>query len=78
MDEIKNITIEDLKKMLKLHQKELKLIEKMSSKQFEIFKKNFMLGILDPEITREEAIFMLRQMIATNLNIQRAKKGEKK
>ena len=65
-----DISLEDLERSRKEHIRELRRIERMSDAQFEAFKRNFTLGVLDPSITRKEAMEVLRSMIMTNLSIQ--------
>ncbi len=77
MSETELVTIEQLIQMLRIHKKELSIISKLSEATFKNFKSNFMIGKLDPEISKGEAIFILKEMITTNLNMQRMiKKGE--
>ncbi len=76
MSDTENVTIEQLIQMLKIHKKELSIISKLSEAAFGNFKSNFMIGKLDPEISKGEAIFILKEMITTNLNMQKMiKKG---
>ena len=68
-------TLEELESCRKEHARDLKRIEKMTDAQFEAFKRNFELGVLDPTISRRDAIDILRSMICTNLTIQQEKRG---
>ena len=68
-------TLEDLERCRKEHARELKRLERMSDAQFEAFKRNFELGRLDPDITRLQAIDVLRSMLRTNLSLQQEKKA---
>ena len=70
MSAVDDISLEDLDRSRKEHIRELRRIESMSDAQFEGFKRNFTLGVLDPSITRKEAMEVLRSMIMTNLSIQ--------
>jgi|TARA_Y100000294_G_C8391800_1_gene271117 hypothetical protein len=60
------VTRDQLQYMKEQHLKELRLISKMTDRQFTVFKANFTLGRLDPAITRSEAKELLISMIAVN------------
>lgn len=64
----------DLERARLQHLRELRLLGRMSDGQFEAFKQNFSLGLMDPSISRQEAIELLRQMLMTNVSLQ-AKSG---
>jgi len=66
----KFLDLQQLKLMHKQHVKELKLLRKMTDKQFKTFKKNFSIGLLDENITRNEAISIISSMLALNLRLQ--------
>ena len=68
-DNLEEIDLEMLNSALNNHKRELKLIKKMSEAQFQVFKKNFNIGIL-PDITKGEAIALISNMIGTNLRMQ--------
>lgn len=68
-------TLEELEACRKEHARDLRRLEKMTDEQFEGFKRNFELGLLDPTITRREAIDILRSMICTNLTLQQEKRS---
>ena len=69
-------SMEDLERFRRDHVRELKRLERMSDEQFEAFKRNFELGRLDPNISRKEAIEVLRSMICTNLSLQQEQRGK--
>ncbi|MBI4859636.1 MAG: hypothetical protein HY815_05155 [Candidatus Riflebacteria bacterium] len=70
------LSLQELERSRRQHIRELKLIERMTDEQFEIFKKNFSLGVCDPKIRRREAIEVLKSMILTNLSLQRQKETQ--
>ena len=73
MAENDELTIEQLEKALKIHKKEYNHISRMTDGQFVAFKSNFSVGGL--EISRGEALALLSDMIAMNLNLQRLAKS---
>ncbi len=64
-----------LKKALKRHRKELKLLQKMSDEQFEAFKEN--LELSKKARNRIEAIGFVKLTIALNLKLQNQLKSGK-
>ncbi|MBI4866075.1 MAG: hypothetical protein HY816_03905 [Candidatus Wallbacteria bacterium] len=68
----RTVSLEDLNRARMSHLKELRLLERMTDAQFEAFRKNFSLPLVDPEITRTKAIETLRSMLATNIALQKA------
>lgn len=69
MAETPKITREQLEKINKRHCHELRLMRKMSEVQFQAFRQNLSVGVLD-NITRDEAISLVSSMLALNLQIQ--------
>lgn len=65
------VTIDKLDAANVLHLKELRSIRKMTDVQYETFKKNFTLGILDPDLSRVEAMDLLISMITVNRNLRK-------
>ncbi len=64
------VTNEDLRIARLRHLKELRLLEKMTDGEFQVFKKNFSLGLVDPDISRIRAMGLLRAMLETNMQLQ--------
>ncbi|PKK91665.1 MAG: hypothetical protein CVV64_03090 [Candidatus Wallbacteria bacterium HGW-Wallbacteria-1] len=69
------ITCEKLDQINRDHARELKRLRAMTDSQYEGFKKNFTIGILDPELSRFEAIDILISMIAVNRKLRRGLSG---
>ncbi len=65
------VTRDQLRFMKDHHVRELRLIKQMSNRQFEVYKSNFTLGKLDPDINRPEAMELLISMIAVNWRLQK-------
>lgn len=70
------LSLEQLKKMNRLHRLELRKISKMSEAQFQAFKKNFSVGHLE-NITKTEAYELLTSMLALNLSLLDDLKNQK-
>lgn len=69
MADTPQITREQLEKMNKRHCRELRLLHSMSEKQFQAFRQNLSVGVLD-NMTRDEAIGLVSSMLALNLRLQ--------
>jgi len=69
VSEEKPLTREQLEKMNRLHRMELKKIRKMTESQFQAFKKNFTVGLID-NISKIEAEELLTSMVTLNLKLQ--------
>ncbi|HNW34397.1 MAG TPA: hypothetical protein PKM25_05655 [Candidatus Ozemobacteraceae bacterium] len=69
MADVPKVTKEQLDIMNKRHCRELRLIRRMSEIQFQAFRQNLSVGVLDT-ITRDEAIGLLTSMLALNLQIR--------
>jgi len=69
MADVPQVTKEQLDIMNKRHCRELRLIRRMSEIQFQAFRQNLSVGVLDT-ITRDEAIGLLTSMLALNLQIR--------
>lgn len=63
------VTREQLERMNKLHCRELRLLHRMSEHQFQVFRQNLSVGVLD-NMTRDEAIGLVSSMLALNLRIR--------
>lgn len=66
------VSLEVLNQARLQHLKELRLLERMTDEQFAAFRRNFSLVHVDPGITRQHAIEMLRSMLETNMLLQQA------
>jgi len=61
---------EELERARLRHVRELKRIEQLTDEQFEVFRKNFSVGVYDARINRAQALEVLKSMILTNLSLQ--------
>ncbi len=66
---MKTPSLKDLRKVNRLHKKELRQLDLMSEAQFQAFKKNFSIGALEG-ITKAEAKSLLMSMLTINLSLQ--------
>ncbi len=71
------LTRDQLEKINRQHRLELRQIRRMNEQQFQAFKKNFTVGLLD-NITRVEAEELLVSMLALNISMQNDLNGSKK
>ena len=71
------LTRDQLEKINRQHRLELRQIRRMNEQQFQAFKKNFSVGLLD-NITRVEAEELLVSMLALNISMQNDINGSKK
>jgi len=62
------ISVDDLKKALDIHKRELKLIKSMSDAQYRAFRTNLHIG--HGEESRLKAVSMLESMIGLNIRMQ--------
>jgi len=66
------VTCEKLDQINREHVREYRRLKSMTDIQYAGFKKNFTIGILDPELSRQEAMDILMSMIAMNRKLRRA------
>ena len=70
-------TLEQLEYMNKQHRKDLRLLEHMSDAQFQVFRKNVSVGILD-DIDKAEAYRIVTSMLALNIHLIEEAKAKSK
>lgn len=68
------VSEETLRQARNRHLRELRLLSRMTDEQYAAFRRNFDLGLVDPNLTRQKAMEMLRSMLQTNLLLQKAPK----
>lgn len=71
------LTRDQLERINRQHRLELRQIRRMNEHQFQAFKKNFTVGLLDT-ITKSEAEELLVSMLALNISMQNDLGGNKK
>jgi len=64
------VTPADLDKARRQHMRELRILQRMDDNQFEAFKANFSLSMLDPALSRSQSMDLLRQMLITNMSLR--------
>ena len=72
-------SLEQLEFMNRQHRKDLRMLRHMTDAQFNVFKKNISIGILD-DISKAEAYDLLMSMLALNqhlISIAKAKQKDK-
>lgn len=70
---VPELTLEDLKKALDIHRRELRLIRSMSDAQYRAFRTNLNIG--HGEESRLKAISLLESMIGLNITMQAGLSG---
>lgn len=65
------VTVDKLDAANAMHLRELRSLRKMTDGQYEAFKRNFTLGLLDPDLSRVEAMDLLISMITVNRNLKK-------